>query len=293
MEIIKILITGIIDGLTGFLPVSSSGHLAILRNKFGFGVADSILFDICLKLAAFIVIFFVMKKDVIKVLKAGKRVIKAGFANVLLFFANIGKFEKDEYYSLATGNYSKLFCMLMVSLIPTAIVALLTRDLAFALNQMAFIPAIFIIITGVMLYLVSTLENGDVNPMEASYFAAFVIGGVQGLAVFPGLSRCALVLSMCLLFHFDRKFTYKFTFLTAFFALIGAIIVDFIDLFGSEVKDIKWLFCYILAGGLAFCFGYVGLLIVKKSIYKGKFLAYSIYCLVVGAVALAAMVVIN
>ena len=69
MEALKIIISGMIDGLTGFLPVSSSGHLLMLKNVFGFGEGDSILFDIFLKLATIAVIVFVFRKDILRMIK--------------------------------------------------------------------------------------------------------------------------------------------------------------------------------------------------------------------------------
>ena len=94
LEALKIIVSGMIDGLTGFLPVSSSGHLLMLKNVFGFGEGDSIIFDLCLKLATIIVILFAFRKDVARIIR------------------------------LESGIYVKLALMILAATVSTGIVGL-------------------------------------------------------------------------------------------------------------------------------------------------------------------------
>lgn len=292
MEALKIIISGIINGLTDFLPVSSSGHLAVLRNVLHFGAAQSLLFDVLLKLAAIAVIVAGFYKDVVRILKAFLELITIGLSNLVTFFGNIGRTDKKEYY-LLTGAYRWLALMLLAATCSTGIVGCMGRDFAVYASKTVVFPGIFLVATGVMLFLTGGIRTGRISVREAGVFEAFVIGGVQGLSVLPGLARCGMVIAACLLFGFDRKLTWRFTFLSALPSLAGAIVLDIIDMVRFGIADGKNTGWYILAAVLAAVTGYIGLVWVRKSLYKGKFLIYSIYCLVLGAFTLASIVVIQ
>ena len=183
MEALKIIISGMIDGLTGFLPVSSSGHLLMLKNVFGFGEGDSILFDIFLKLATIAVIVFVFRKDILRMIK------------------------------LESDIYRRLALLILTATASTGIVGLGCRSFAGYAAGTVFFSGIFMIITGVMLFITDGIKKGEVKISDAGFFEAVVIGGVQGLSALPGLSRCGMVITVCLLFGFDRKLTWRFSFL--------------------------------------------------------------------------------
>ncbi len=290
MEALKIIFTGIIDGLTGFLPVSSSGHLAVLKNVLGLVADTGALFDIFLKIAAFIVIVIAFKKDVTGLLKALVDVIKITFANLIIAFSNIGGRNKNEYYPVAGTSYRKLLLMILVALIPTAVIGYVGREFAAVAAGTVFFPGICIVATGVMLYMTEGITTGDIIPLEASWFSAFVIGAVQGISVLPGLSRCGLVVAACFLFGFDKKLTFKFSFLTAIPALIGAVVVDILDLIEYGVEDVNNIFFYIIAMVMAVITGYIGLAIIKKTINRGRFKGFSLYCLIMGGITLASII---
>ena len=292
LEFLKTIITGLIDGLTGFLPVGSSGHIAILRNTFGITVKETYLLDICLKLAALAVIVFSMKKDVRGVINGAKRLFVSLLVNISTFFGNINKMDKEEYVRISDYAYTKLLAMILIATIPTGIIGVVSRDLVDIAGGTVIFPGIFTIITGACLFVVNDMADGTVKPKDATYFGAFLIGVFQGFSAFPGLSRVGLVVSCCLLLHFDRKLTFKFTFLSAIPALVGAIFVDIIDLFIYGASDYKMIPAYLLAGILAFITGVFGIRIIHSSILRGKYVFYAIYCLVFGAFALAAMVVL-
>lgn len=290
MEVLKIIISGIIDGLTGFLPVSSSGHLAVLRNVFGFGPAQSLLFDALLKFSAILVIVFGFYKDVRRLFRAFAGLLKIFAANILTFFGNMGRREKTEYYPVS-GAYRRLALLILAATVSGGIVGCTSRDFAAYAAGTRLFPGIFLVATGVMLFLTRGIPKGRITPREAELFSAFVIGGVQGLSVLPGLARCGMVITACLLFGYDRKLTFKFTFLSALPALLGAIVLDIIDMVRLGVADGGNTVWYILAAVLAAAAGYFGLIIVNKALKRGRFLGFSIYCLVLGAVTLASIVV--
>mgnify|MGYP000035412159 FL=1 len=261
MEALKIIISGMIDGLTGFLPVSSSGHLLMLKNVFGFGEGDSILFDLFLKLATIAVIVFVFRKDILRMIK------------------------------LESDIYRRLALLILTATVSTGIVGLGCRSFAGYAAGTVFFPGIFMIITGVMLFITDGIKKGEVKISDAGFFEAVVIGGVQGLSALPGLSRCGMVITVCLLFGFDRKLTWRFSFLCAIPSLLGAVILDIIDLarFGAaDVANTGW---YILASVFAMLTGYIGLVILNQILKRRRFRILSVYCLALGGFMLASMIV--
>lgn len=251
-----------IDGLTGFLPVSSSGHLLALNNVLGFGVGNSVLFDMLLKLSTIAVISFVFRKDIVRLAR------------------------------LENGAYRKLAVMILTATVATGIVGVACRSFASYAAGTVIFPGIFLVATGVMLFLTDGIKKGGMKISDMGFFEAFVIGAVQGLSVLPGLSRCGMVLAVCLLFGFERKLTWRFTFLCALPSLVGSVILDAVDLirFGaSDAGNTGW---YILAAVFAMVTGCIGLIILNKLLRKGGFKLLSIYCLVLGGCVLASMVVL-
>lgn len=263
MEILKIIISGIIDGLTGFLPISSSGHMVFFRNVLGFGPEPSVLFDTFLKLASILVILLAFSGDIRKI-----------------------------FSFPSGGSYRNFTLMLVVSTISTAIVGCAGRELARFAESTVLIPAILMVATGVMLFLTGGIPKGRVSMDEADLLSAFIIGGVQGLSVMPGLARCGMVIACCLLFGYDRKLTWKFTFLSALIPLAGGVVLNIVEMAMKGVGDFSLTVWYILASLLAVVTGYIGLIFTRVALKKNNFMVFAIYCLVLGAVMLASMIVL-
>ena len=262
MEVLKIIISGLIDGLTGFLPVSSSGHLLMLKNVFGFGEGDSIIFDLFLKLATIVVIVFAFRRDILKLIR------------------------------LESGIYRRLALMILAATVSTGIVGLGCRSFAGYASGTVIFPGIFMIVTGVMLFVTDGIKKGEVKISDAGLFEAVVIGGVQGLAVLPGLSRCGMVITVCLLFGFDRKLTWKFSFLCAVPSLVGTVVLDIMDLVRYGAADVANTGWYILASVLAAVSGYIGLVLLNQILKRRRFCILSVYCLALGGFMLASTIVL-
>lgn len=291
LEALKILLAGLIDGLTNFLPISSSGHLAIMRNIFHFGVEESCLFDSFLSLATIIVILVGFKKDFIKLLYAFFEVIAMGLGNAVTFFKNLFVKEKDDYYQF-DGAYRKMALMIIVATFATGVVGYAGRTFAAYAATTRYLVGAGFVVTGVMLFLISNQPKGHVSVKDATYLSAFVVGAAQGLSVLPGMARCGLVIATCLMFGYETKLLRRFVFLVAVPSLIGDIILNIADMISGGVTDVRNIGWYLLAFLLAIVTGYVGLIIVNKAIKKGKYLGFALYCLIAGAFTFASMIVL-
>lgn len=218
----KAISLSIIQGITEWFPVSSSGHLALAQNFFGF---QSLPYDVFLHLASVLAIIIYFWKD------------------LLSFFSR--DIEKTTYII-------KIIC----AMIPTAIIGILFRDLFESLMENMMVLGIGFIFSGIIIYLTKFTK---VQKREVGFFDAFVIGIGQSLALFPSVSRSGMTISSGLLRNINRREAARFSFLLAIPALLGAnffelkniasidisysiLIISFITTFLVSLFTIKFLF---------------------------------------------------
>lgn len=251
LSLLQAAILGIVQGITEWLPISSSGHLAIIQNIWGVGVP--VAFDVLLHFGTLIVILAVFWKDIINMLKA---LVKLDF--------------KSEY--------GKLLLFVIIGSLPTAIIALLFQDIfeSFFFNLSAV--AIALLITGTLLALSERWANKrDINVKDS-----LLIGIAQGLAFIPGLSRSGATISAGLLRGADKVKVARFSFLLAIPAIIGATALK-ISEFALETTLIAPA---IVGTAVAILFGYVSLKALLKIIVQKKFHYFSAYCFAIGILLL-------
>lgn len=291
LKALKILFMGLVDGITSFFPISSSGHQAVLNNVFDFGVGDSLLFDSLLSLSIIIVIILGFKKDFVRLIKAFAGLLVTGAINLGIWIKNIFSQEKESYLDI-NSTYMKMALMILLATISTGIIGCFGRSIAVFASSGRWLVATDFVFTGVMLFLISNKPLANITIKEATFLSAYIIGAVQGLSVMPGMSRCGLVIATCLLFGYEAKLTRRFVFLVAIPSLIGKIVLNVFDMIEFGVKDISNIVWYLLASLLAMISGYFGLRIINKAIKKQNYLFFSIYCLVAGAFVFASIFVL-
>ncbi len=245
MDIIKAVILGLVQGITEWLPVSSSGHLAILQNYFGLEVP--VLFDVVLHVATLFVIIAVFWKDILKCLKA---------------------LSKWDWRS----EYGKLNKFIIIGSIPTAIIGYVFHDIFISFFQNLFAVGIALLVTGCILFLCRNKKPKK----EVGNQSSLLIGIMQGLAIIPGISRSGATIGSGILMGVDRKKVARFSFLLATPAIIGATIFEFSSIGQLEIVP-------TLAGSVvSFIVGYFSLKTLLKLITQNKFWMFSIYCWILG-----------
>ena len=217
MSLIEALLLGLVQGLTEFLPVSSSGHLAILKNLLQIK-ETGIIFSVLLHTGTLAVLLAAFRQDVKKLLLEGCKTIYDFAGNFKIYFKNRHEQEAIRYKKLISNNYRKLFLLLLVSTLPTAVEGILLEDLVLQAESNLLAPA------------------GKKIPKDVGYGTAFFIGIFQGIAVFPGISRLGITLAVCLMCGFNRKFAIKYAFLTAIPAVLGAAFWELIQVPGPEFQ---------------------------------------------------------
>lgn len=285
MSLTEAIFMGIIQGLTEFLPVSSSGHLAIFKNIFQVNTDTGILFDVMLHLGTLIAVCVVYYQDIARLIVEGIRLLADAFVNVGIFFKNLGAREPVPYRRIICNSYRKFALLVIVSTIPTAIIGYVAQDLIEMVSQILLVPGIFLIVTAILLFLSDRVENGRKTPKNVSFTNAFVVGICQGIATMPGLSRSGTTIAACVFSGFDRKFAVKYSFIMSIPAILGAAVLQLKDIGSVEVTASEAGY-YVVGMLLAALVGYVCIKTLLVIVRKKKFTYFAIYCLFLGALSI-------
>ncbi len=281
METYHALILGMIQGLTEFLPVSSSGHLAL--GQYIFGIKESTLFfDISLHigtLIAVVIIFF----DNIKTMFIS---IIQIFQILLKFNLNLNDFNKH----VKENPDIRLLFLIIVGSVPTAIIGLFLKQYVDALFDSINFVGTMLIITGTFLWLTRGVKIGDVriddSIMNFGYKQAFFIGFCQGIAVVPGISRSGATIAAGLFAGIKRETAAKFSFLLSIPAIIGAELLGLKDILIGDIGAVYINMATLYGTFIAFVVGYVALKVLLNIVKIGKLHFFGPYCWILGVIAI-------
>ena len=208
MSLLQSILMGLIQGLTEFLPVSSSGHLALFKILFDVNTETGLLFDVMLHVGTLVAICIVYYKDIIRlVIEFIGMLIDGGYNLVTWMRKRRGK--DGAYRHVIYNSYRKMVMLVIVSTIPTGIIGYVGADLVTAASEVLIVPGICLIITAALLFVCDRIPEGHKKPKQTSYANAFIIGICQGVATLPGLSRSGTTITACVLNGLDRKICSK------------------------------------------------------------------------------------
>ncbi len=257
MDWLEALILGIVQGLTEFLPVSSSGHLELGKAILGVNAEKSLMFTVVVHGATVLSTIVIFYKDILKLLKG------------LFAF----RWNEETAYIIR----------LLISMIPVIILGIFFKEEieGFFTGNVVFVGSMLIITS---FFLASTYLIKH-NEKKISYLHSFIIGVAQALAVLPGISRSGTTISTGLLLGNKKANVARFSFLMVLIPIIGANVKDISDggmTAEGGVGAIPLLVGFIAAfiAGLIACKWMIG--IVKK----GKLIYFAIYCFIIGLIAI-------
>lgn len=288
MTIWEAILLGIVQGLTEFLPVSSSGHLAIIERLLGVSLNGGMLFDVMLHLGTLTAIFVVFKKDIARLILETIRIFIDLWNNLTTFLKNRKTGEENRYQKIIHNNYRKFVIMILVATVPTAVIGYLLRGIVSAAQATLLFPGLGLLVTGILLLVVDFVETGDKIPKDIPIWKALIIGVCQGFAVFPGVSRSGTTITACLLSGFNRKFAVKFSFIMSIPAIIGAGILEVKEAFSATGITGMFVLCCIIGAVAAGAVGYFCIKIMLVLVQKKKLRYFSYYCFIIGLVAIVA-----
>ncbi|MCI8280549.1 MAG: undecaprenyl-diphosphate phosphatase [Lachnospiraceae bacterium] len=285
MSLLEAIFMGIIQGLTEFLPVSSSGHLAIFKNIFQVNTDTGILFDVLLHIGTLAAVFIVYHRDIGKMIREGFGLLGDAFCNIGIFFKrNAGK-QEVPYRRVIRNGYRKFDLLVIVSTIPTAVIGYTARDLVEAASGVLLVPGICLILTSILLFISDRVQDKGKSPKNVTYTNAFGIGICQGIATLPGLSRSGTTITACLISGFDRNFAVKYSFIMSIPAILGAAVLQLKDIGSMEIVPVEVGY-YALGTLVAAIVGYVCIKTLLVVVRKKKFTYFAVYCLLIGILSI-------
>lgn len=259
MSWLQALILGLVQGLTEFLPVSSSGHLAIAKELLGVEIAEDLVFEVTVHCATVLSTIIVFRKQIWKLL------------------CGLFKFKYND-----ETDYVLKIC---VSMIPVFIVGVFFKDKVEALFQSILVVGVALLVTALLLFLSESLRSSADGKQEArggiSFWQALVVGLGQAVAVVPGLSRSGTTIATGLLCGVKKDVVAQFSFLMVLVPILGEMFLDVVGGdFASSAVSVFPLLCGFAA---AFLSGLFACKVMIAIVRKSKLKWFALYCALVGA----------
>ena len=272
MSLFNALILGLIQGVAEFLPISSSGHLAIAQELLGFGVegSDDMFFDVLLHLGTLAAVFVAYWADI-------KEMILE-FIRTIQDVSHGGMPEKIP-------PARRMILLVVVGTLPLFLV-LPIQDFVEGLSSNTYFIGAALLVTGVLLWVCDRVKKGRKNERTATMRDVLVVGLSQAVATCPGLSRSGTTISVGCFVGFERKFAVRYAFLLSIPAVLGANILSLADALQAGAINWDLLPCYAVGVLTAAVSGYLSIFLVRLVANKGKFWAFAYYCWAAGALTL-------
>jgi len=235
---------GIIQGLTEFIPVSSSGHLVIFQYFLNIKEAQ-LLFNVVVHLGTLIPIFIIYRREIIEILKLKK------------------ERRKETFY-------------ILLAIIPTGIIGILFEDFFESLFSNPYLTSLMLIITGIILYVTEMIDGGEKDLEELKFWQPILVGIAQGGAIIPGISRSGSTIAASLFQGLNRETAARFSFLMSIPVIGGAGFLQFLNVLesGEIVVGIDILIIGVLSAAVS---GYIAIRVLLKILKEKKLNYFSYY----------------
>lgn len=270
------ILMGIIQGVAEFLPISSSGHLALFQTFFGMENVEEqyMFFIVLLHFGTLISVCVVYWRDIVDMIRE--------------FFLGIAALAGKD-----TGTppppARRMVMLIIVATLPLFVMVLL-QDAVNRLFSNSIMVSCALLATGFILFFSDRLAKGHKTARNATVTDVLIVGCGQALAVIPGLSRSGTTISVGMLRGFDRSFAVRFSFLLSLPAILGANVLEIKDAVeaGFPMEELPM---YLVGVAVAAVVGYFAIRLVKSLADKGKFGKFAYYCWAVGLGSLIAGVI--
>lgn len=270
MSYLQAIILGLVQGITEFLPVSSSGHLAILQSFFGLESTENhLLFDVLLHLGTLGAVLITYWGDIAGLTREGL---------VQLHLKKPRRGQKPDPLR------QRMILFILLATLPLVLVVFLRKAVA-SLYENTFFIGFALLVTGGLLFAADRLGHGTKNERNATLGSVMLVGLSQALATVPGLSRSGTTISVGMFCGFERSFAVKFSFLLSVPAVLGANLLTFIDAVQAGI-DFSLLPVYLVGVLAAFVSGFFAISFLRILVQKSRFGSFAYYCWGAGLVTL-------
>ncbi len=256
MTLLEAIILGLVQGLTEFLPVSSSGHLVLTQALFGLD-EPGVTLEVMLHVGTLFSVFWVFRRDFIE-----------------LF--NFHRDRRQRYFIL----------MLILGVIPTGLIGFFFSGYTDALFSSTLLVGFMLLITGTILKLLTIIPAGLKSVEKMNYKDALWIGILQGMAVIPGISRSGSTIAAALWRGLDRETAVRYSFMLSAPVIFGASLFEFREMLQVGVES-EMIINYLVGGVFSFFAGVLAIRTFIKLLREQKFYLFAFYCWGVGTLVIA------
>lgn len=260
MSLLQAFFLGLLQGLTEFLPVSSSGHLVLAQELLGF-FQPPVFFDIVLHIGTLLATFVFFRKEIVGIIKSLQTKLMTG---------------KNTFFW-------PVIPAVIIGTIPALIVGLFLNSYLENIFGSVLLVSISLLTTAGLLFSTNLVKQTKIKLNNISLKDAFFIGIFQSLAILPGISRSGSTIVAGLWRKLDRKTAFRFSFLLSIPAIIGALVLQLKDF---QMIDIGQPVSVIVGFLTAALFGYLSLIWLNKIVVEKKLSYFGYYCLALGLIAL-------
>ena len=247
MTLLQAIVLGTIQGLTEFLPVSSSAHLILAQNLFRLNGSILLPFDVIVHLGTLLALFIYFAKDLLPIPKLSRR----------------------------------MWALIIVANIPTAIIGLLLKDWMEESFNLLWLTAVTLLVNSALLWSVKWAPKEDLKS-EPSWWTSFWVGVAQGISILPGISRSGATVTTALWLKVKSEEAVRFSFFVGIIPILGASAVELPESLQSLSAD---MWPILMAGFIsASIFGYLSIVFLFKAVLRGKFHDFALYTFVLALV---------
>ena len=273
MTFLEAILLGILQGLTEFLPVSSSGHLVLAQQFLGLK-EPLVFFDVMLHVGTLAAVLVAYRDAIWRLVIGG------------LSALGDTQFWRKPRTTLNTSVELKFIWLILIGSIPTGIIAVVFKTQLESFFDEVGLVSIMLILTGVILQLPrlrrEKTDSPDTSAEELKTWHAPLIGIAQGCAITPGISRSGTTISLALFLGIPAKTAAEYSFLLSIPAILGAVALKIRDVGDTTIP------LYIVGTGMlaSFIVGYIALRFLLVMLNRGKFSMFSYYCVALGLTSL-------
>ncbi len=281
MSVIQALLMGLIQGITEFLPISSSAHLIIFRHFMKIEDTQIVFFNVLLHFGSMIAILLTFSREWKRLFLALCGIVIDLFHNLKEHFSNQHQ-ERKQYRKVLGSNYRMLAFLLILTTIPTAIIGGAIQSLVALTSSNLLAPGVGLYLTAILLVVADMLPEGEKTQKNLKPKDALIAGFFQGFSTIPGLSRSTL--SACVIGGMTRSYAVKYSLIASVPAILGATIVELATMGKNKIVFQP---VYLVGIFMAATAGYLTIRVLMRVVRKRKLKYFALYCLLVGTFSIA------
>lgn len=267
MTILQAVILGSVQGLTEFLPVSSSGHLVLVEHLLKVPVSNDITFEVFVHFGTLLSVVVVLRGEINRMISS--------FAHAFRTLHFVHQYRENEYFRM--GLY------ILLGSVPAAVIGIkFENDVAAAFTDPKLV-AVMLVLTGLILFL--TRLAAQANGRRMGIFSALIIGVSQAAAIIPGISRSGSTISTGMYLKISPLQAARFSFLLSIPVIAGATLLKAKEIIEHGIT-IEYLVPVLVGTVISFGSGYVAIKFLLRIVEQGRFSVFAYYCLFVGTIGI-------